>query len=230
MTGHKRHPAGQAQPRWTNETEAKMKSIISIMLLAIFLVGPLASFSLADDASGIVGKWAAVARTKGGLGARFNFQGNGIVTSSFGALVDFDYRIEGKVIKMNLRGDKDRVDSIPFGIVGDKLILNPADPDKRQEMTRSAVTIAKAHPIVGIWSYKHYTGGMATMQYTTKGLAQLSVPFDTLSGAYKVQGQELQIDFDGKPSSKRKIYLEGNSLIFLPNGPKKQEKYLRVEP
>lgn len=207
-----------------------MESAVSIMLLAIFLAGPLTSFSLADETSGIVGKWAAVARTKGGLGARYIFQENGTVTSSFGALVDFDYRIEDKIIKMNLKSDKDQVDSTPFEIVKDKLILNPTNPDKRQEMSRSAVTTAKAHPIVSIWSYKHYTGGMATMQYTTKGLAQLSVPFDTLSGAYKVQGQELQIDFDGKPSLKRKIHLEGNSLIFLPDGQKKQEGYLRVEP
>jgi hypothetical protein len=216
--------------RWTNGKKAIMKSAVSIMLLAIFLAWPLCKLSLADETSGIVGKWAAVARTKGGLGARYYFQENGVVLSSFGALVDFDYQIEDKVIKMSLKGEKEQVDSTPFEIVEDKLILNPADPDKRQEMTRSAVTTANAHTIVGIWSYKHYTGGMATMQYTTKGLAQLSVPFDALSGAYKVQGQDLQINFNGKPSLRRKIHLEGNRLIFLPDGQKKQEEYLRVEP
>jgi hypothetical protein len=72
--------------------------------------------------------------------------------SSFGALVDFDYQVDGQTIKTNLNGDKEQTDSTPFEIRGDKLILNPSDPEKRQEMTRTAVTVANAHPIVGIWS------------------------------------------------------------------------------
>jgi hypothetical protein len=150
--------------------------------------------------------------------------------SSFGALVDFDYRIEGKILKMNLRGDKEKVDSTPFEIAGEKLILNPADPDKRQEMTRSAITAANANPIVGIWSFKHYTGGMATMQYTTQGLVQLSVPFYSENGTYKVQGQVLHIDLGSGPSLNRNFRLEGSHLIFLPDNEKKQEEYSRVEP
>jgi hypothetical protein len=69
---------------------------------------------------------------------------------------------------------------------------------------------------------------MATMQYTTKGLAQLSVPFDFLSGKYKVNGQVLHIEFDGMPALERKFRLEGDRLRILPDDKNKQEEYLRV--
>lgn len=207
-----------------------MKRAITLILLAAFLMTFLIGLCSASDQSEIVGKWASIARTKGGLGARYNFEESGIVMSSFGALVDFDYQIEGQIIKTNLKGEKEQTDSAPFEIVGDKLILNPSDTKNRQEMTRSATTATNAHPIVGIWSFKHYTGGMATMQYTTKGLAQLSVPFDSAKGKYIVQGRSLQIDFDGIPSIKREFRLVGNRLLFLPDGKNKQEEYLRVQP
>jgi hypothetical protein len=207
-----------------------MRRAISIILLATFLVVSLSGLSSASDPSEIVGKWASAVRTKGGLGTRYNFEESGVVSSSFGALVDFDYRIEGQSVKTTLKGDKEQTDSTPFEIRGDKLILNPSDPDKRQEMTRTAVTAANAHPIVGIWSFKHYTGGMATMQYTTTGLAQLSVPFDSLRGRFKRQGEVLQIDFDGMPSFKRKFRLEDDHLLFLADDQNKQEEYLRVHP
>jgi len=207
-----------------------MKRAITLILLVAFLMASLSGLASASDRSKIVGKWASTVRTKGGLGARYNFEESGIVMSSFGALVDFDYQIEGQMIKTNLKGDKDQTDSTPFEIRGDKLILNPSDADKRQEMTRTAVTAANAHPIVGIWSYKHYTGGMATMQYTTKGLAQLSVPFDSLSGKYKVKDQVLHIEFDGMQALERKFQLKGDRLLILPDGKRKQEEYLRVHP
>jgi hypothetical protein len=207
-----------------------MKRAITPILIAAFLMTSLSGLCSASDQIEIIGKWASIARTKGGLGARYNFEESGIVMSSFGALVDFNYQIEGQMIKTNLKGDKEQTDSATFEIAGDKLILNPSDPTKRQEMTRSSITVANVHPIVGIWSFKHYTGGMATMQYTTKGLAQLSVPFDSAKGKYKVQGRSLQIDFDGMPSITREFRLEGNHLLFLPDGKNKQEEYLRVEP
>ncbi|NVN92646.1 MAG: hypothetical protein HXX11_18905 [Desulfuromonadales bacterium] len=207
-----------------------MKRLIMPILLAAFLMTSLGGLCSASDQSELVGKWASVARTKGGLGTRYYFEESGIVMSSFGALVDFDYKIEGQMMKTNLKGEKEQTDSAPFEIVGDKLILNPSDQTTRQEMTRSTITATNAHPVVGVWSFKHYAGGMATMQYTTNGLAQLSVPFDTVKGKFAVQGQSLQIDFDGMPSVTREFRLEGNRLLFLPDGKNMEEKYIRVQP
>jgi hypothetical protein len=207
-----------------------MKRVVKPALLGITLIVFLCGLSGASD-NQVVGKWASDTRSKGGLGTRYNFTNDGVVMISFGALVDFDYRIEGQILKTNLKGDTvEKPDSIPFEIVGDKLIINPSDTNSRQEMTRTSIPDVKAPPIVGVWSFKHYTGVMATMRYATSGLAQLSVPFACLKGRYELQGQELIIEFEGNPSVKRKIRLEGNRLIFLADGEKKQEEYTRVLP
>jgi len=207
-----------------------MKRVVKPILLGITLIVFLCRLSGASE-NQIVGKWASDTRSKGGLGTRYNFTNDGVVMSSFGALVDFDYRIEGQILKTNLNSDTvENRDAMPFEIVGDKLIINPSDPNSRQEMTRISIPDVNSPPIVGVWSFKHYGGGMATIQYTTSGLAQLSVPFVSLKGRYKIQGQELDIEFEGNLSVKRKIRLEGNRLIFLADGEKKQEKYTRVLP
>jgi hypothetical protein len=177
----------------------------------------------------IVGKWAADSRTKGGLGALLIFGDDGVVTSTFGALVDFKYVVEGQTIKMTFPDTAEQTTE-PYSIVGDKLIAYPADPEKRQERTRVGTAKAGAPPIVGVWTFKHYTGKMATMQYTSNGLAQLSVPTKTLKGHYKLLAQELTMEFDGQPTSNRKIQLSGDHLSLLADGSKPEQKFTRVSP
>jgi hypothetical protein len=162
--------------------------------------------------SQIAGKWAADGRTKGGLGAMLIFADDGSVTSTFGALVDFTYKVDGQTITTtSTDSESGKFDQTaePYEIVGEKLIVNPADPERRQEMTRVGAAKLGAASIVGLWSLKHYTGTMATMEYTSGGLAQLSVPFMTLKGRYKLQTEELTMEFEGQPSSKQKILLAG---------------------
>jgi|ERR1035441_3280960 hypothetical protein len=177
----------------------------------------------------IVGKWTADSRTKGGLGAMLIFGDNGVVTSIFGALVDFKYLVEGQTIKMTLADSAEQTIE-PYSIVGDKLIAYPADPDKREERTRVGTAKPSVPPIVGVWSFKHYTGEMATMQYTSSSLAQLSVPMKTLKGQYKLLAQVLTMLFDGQPISNRTVQLSGDHLSFLADGADPEQKFTRVSP
>jgi hypothetical protein len=177
----------------------------------------------------IAGKWAAESRTKGGLGAMLIFAGDGTVTSTFGAIVDFKYQVEGQTIKMTFPDSSNQVTE-PYEIVGDKLIANPADPQKREERTRIGVSKPGAPPSDGLWTFKHYTGGMATMQYRTGGLGQLCVPMKTFQGRYKLQAQELTMDFEGQPTSNRKIQLSGDHLLLQATSTEPKQKFTRVSP
>ena len=190
---------------------------------------PIIIFPAEANQNQIVGKWAADSRTKGGLGAMLIFGDDGVVTSTFGALVDFTYLVEGQTIKMTLADSAEQTIE-PYSIVGDKLIAYPADPDKREERTRVGTAKPGAPPIVGVWSFKHYTGEMATMQYTSSGFAQLSVPMKTLKGHYKLLAQELTMEFDGQPISNRTIQLSGGHLSLLADGSKPEQKFTRVSP
>ena len=177
----------------------------------------------------IVGKWAADSRTKGGLGAMLIFADDGAVISTFGALVDFKYQVEGQTIKMTFADSAEQTTE-PYAIVGNKLIAYPADSQKREERTRVGPAKPGVPQIVGLWTFKHYTGVMATMQYTSGGSGQLSVPMKTLKGRYKIQIQELTMEFDGQPTSNRKIQLSRDHLTLLANGTKPEQKFTRVSP
>jgi hypothetical protein len=192
----------------------------------------LTSLALAAQ-NDIVGKWAANGRTRGGLGGMWLFEPNGNASLSFGALVDFRYSVKDHILKTVVNDPYAKSieeDAAPYEIIGDTLITNPTDTTRRQEMKRIGSQRQGVNPIVGIWTYKHYTGSMATMEFTSTGLAQLSVPFETQKGRYTFKEQELIIDTEGKPTYRRKIQIENDTLIFLSEGSKKEERYTRVRP
>jgi hypothetical protein len=177
----------------------------------------------------IVGKWAADNRTKGGLGAMLIFARDGNVASTFGAIVDFKYQVEGDTIKM-IFADSDEQVTERYEIIADKLIANPADPKKREERTRVEVAQAGTAPIVGLWQFKHYTGGIATMHYRSNGLGQLSVPMKTSKGHYKVEGHELTMEFEGEPTSKMTFEVSGEHLSLHPAAASPAQAFTRVTP
>jgi hypothetical protein len=204
-----------------------MRKIVPVFLL-FFLINISATAQ-----NNIVGKWAANVRTRGGLGGMWIFEPNGKASKSFGALVDFRYSANGRILKSVFKDtytDKVDEDSSPYEIHGDTLITNPTDTTRRQEMKRVGTPRAGADPLVGIWSYKHYTGGMATMEFTSTGLAQLSVPFEVEKYLYTLSGQEIIITSENTPSYKRKLRLENDSLIFPADGDEKEKRYTRVAP
>ncbi len=205
-----------------------MRRIITAGVTFLLLISAAAA-----DQNNIFGKWAANGRTRGGLGGMWIFEPNGTASSYFGALVDFRYSVDGRILKTTFKDSytgKIEEDSTTYEIDGDTLITNPTDATRRQEMKRVGLPQSGTNSIIGIWTYKHYTGGMATMEYTSTGLAQLSVPFEIEKGHYTFKQQEIIIDVEGNPSYRRKIRLKNDSLIFLPEGDKKEERYTRVIP
>jgi hypothetical protein len=195
------------------------------MLWSVLL--PLSIVMAGTNESQIVGKWAADSRTKGGLGAMLIFSEDGTVTSTFGAIVDFKYEVEGNTIKMTFKDSPDQ-DTESYEIVDDRLITNPSDPKKREEKTRIGVAKRGEPPIAGLWAFKHYTGVMATMQYGSDGMGQLCVPMKTSKGRYKLHTEELTMEFEGQPPSSRKIQLFGDHLLLTATGTEPERKFTRV--
>jgi hypothetical protein len=213
---------------------AKGKFMKIKLFLAIFLA--VLTGRAAADEDHITGKWAADSRKSTGLGGYLLIFGDdGSVTNIFGALVDFKYQVEGHTLKMTFTdgaSGKSEQKLEPFEIAGDKLIRNPADPTNRVEMTRVGTARPGVSAIVGLWTYKYSKKSdiLATMQYTTNGLAQLSVPILPLKGIYKLQTNELTVQFDGKPPSKTKILLSGDHLTLLADDNEGEERFTRVSP
>ena len=186
------------------------------------------SAAVADD--DVVGMWSSSSRTKGGLGPQWIFADDGHVTQTFGALVDFRYEINGTKIKMTLlgpdRSETKEVSTQEVSIDGDTLTENPRTPDRKQIMKRTGKPYKGSHPIIGEWTYKHYTGGPALMRYSRAGVVQLSVPFQTLRGTYRANQGTLIITQTDQKSSSYKFKREGDSLV-LTDSEGKESKFIR---
>lgn len=192
----------------------------------------LLSSSPAIARDDVVGMWSSSSRTKGGLGPQWAFTKNGNVTSTFGALVDFKYEVDGSQIKMVLLAPDGSVTketvTQEFSINGDTLTENPQTPDRKQIMKRVGKPYKDAHPIIGEWTYKHYTGGPALMRYSRTGIVQLSVPFQTLTGRYRTNQGTLTITPNGQKPVSYKFKREKDSLV-LADEEGKESKFLRFE-
>lgn len=200
-------------------------------LLFLSCLALLSTFpAVADD--DVVGIWSSSSRTKGGLGQQWIFSKDGNVTHTFGALVDFKYELNGSQIKMTLlapdRSLTKEISTQEFSIDGDTLTEHPRTPDRKQTMRRTGKTYKGVHPIVGEWTYKHYTGGPALMRYSHAGVVQLNVPFQTLTGTYRTNHGTLFITPRDQQPTTYKFKREKDSLA-LTDGEGRESKFFRFE-
>ncbi len=160
----------------------------------------------APAADSLAGMWSATTRTRGGLAAQWVFAPNGVATRTFGALVDYRYGIQGARLSLTELDENhaptSKVTTQDFTLLGDTLTMNPTKPEGRQLMKRVGQPFPGTHPIVGEWSFKHYSGGMAYMRFGRTGLVQLAVPFESAAGTWASEGAKLTTQLkDRKPVS-----------------------------
>lgn len=143
---------------------------------------------------------------------------DGTVTYTFGALVDFKYEVKGNKITTTLLHSGQTVPGEvsvqEFNIEGDTLIIDPNDPEKKQVMKRVGKQYPTAHPIVGEWTYKHYTGGPAYMRYARSGIVELSVPFQSLLGKYRLNKNIIEFELQGQNPVMNKILYSKSSIVL----------------
>jgi hypothetical protein len=106
--------------------------------------------------------------------------------------------------------------------------MNPARPEGRQLMKRVGQPFPGAHPIVGEWSFKHYSGGIAYMRFGRTGIVQLSVPFETATGTWLTEGAKLTTQLKDRKPVTGPWRLEKGLLLFREDG-EKEVKFRRFE-
>ena len=182
-----------------------------LALAAILLCGIRAGAE--EDLTGI---WSAEVRTKGGLGRQMIFTPTE-VNSTFGALVDLKYEIDGTLFKMiHLTPGyppPEKLIGQPFTIDGDTLTIAQGAAGPPLVMTRVGTPHPGANPIVGDWTYQHPAGAPAIQRFSRNGAMQLLVVMQTVKGPYSVANDTLNIRFEGQPPGSLTIKREGNVLI-----------------
>jgi hypothetical protein len=204
--------------------------MIRIRAFAALLLAT-ASF-IATAAEPLAGMWSATARTRGGLASQWVFAPNGVATRTSGALVDYRYGIQGARLSLTELDENhaptSKVTTQDFTLLGDTLTMNPARPEGRQLMKRVGQPFPGAHPIVGEWSFKHYSGGIAYMRFGRTGIVQLSVPFETATGTWLTEGAKLTTQLKDRKPVTGPWRLEKGLLLFREDG-EKEVKFRRFE-
>ena len=189
-----------------------MRRLITLLLLPLVAA---VSPTLVSADQGLRGVWASVVRSDGGFGSQWLINPPSTITYRFGALIDFEYEIDGNRIRTILYDDSnDGLTVQRFTIEGNLLTLYDDEAGSDQYMTRVGVPEPERHPIIGVWSFFHYSGAVAVMRYGTGGNAQLSVPLESLTGSYSLSGNQIEIALSGREIYRGNIELDGDILTF----------------
>lgn len=194
------------------------------MKFTCFIVVAVACLSVAAPLSHAqkspIGEWVSVSTSQGGLGGTRTYDTNGVVSVSFGTMLDFKYKLD----------DAQRVlDCFPqlqnVTIAGQNLTLTDQKTGKKQELTRVKGSDGKG--IVGKWMGDHYTGAKQVMHFTSNMNCYFSVPMMSLVGNFTLNGDTLTVEFPGKGRTEWKWDVADDILTMTKADGTKVEKYKR---
>ena len=146
--------------------------VLNALLISLLVFSSAFAQESASAKNKLIGVWESPDTTKGGLGAIYEFREDGGLMAGMGALVNLTYDPQDPNLKELLPenqplGNEERPQKIMDGPVG-------------------------SAPYVGVWKFRHYTGGFAYQQITADGQILLRVPFPIPWGRYEVKGKKLQ--------------------------------------
>jgi hypothetical protein len=192
--------------------------------LQLLAVNVLAQ-ALPPSSNPLLGAWEAISRSSGGLGATISFGAENSMSFTMGAMVDMKYRRSGDSLFVTSSDGALPPASIAF--VNDTLVVTRGSREQRE--TRLGVSEG-ADPLVGRWTYKHYTGVPAYEEYTADGTYHLRVPIRTLTGTYTTAGNDAMLHLmgDGGGDREVKFAIVADTLALTWNG--QTTRYLRAAP
>ncbi len=175
----------------------------------------------------LIGRWTADARTKGGLAASLEFLPDGTMMSMFGALVDFTYETQDALLRTRFQ-EEDAVEQT-LRIDGDVAQLGAGAAGAPETiMARVGVVVEPLRPLVGRWSFRHYTGQEATWEYTRTGRAVLSVPFERTAAHFTANSGVLSIVWPNQTTERVAYETDGAHLALAYE--KGTKRFTKIEP
>ena len=186
----------------------------------------LAQAPVASQPSPLLGTWEAITRSAGGLGATIAFGADNTLHYTLGAMVDMKYRRARD--SLYIVDPEGPVNPFQVAFVGDTMVMT--NDGKAQRETRVSPALPVADPVVGKWTYQHYTGVPAFEEYTAAGDFRLRVPIRTLEGNWTSVGDSAMLHLPGPGGGDRAVHFAvvADTLILSFDG--KSTRYLRIDP
>ena len=196
-------------------------TLVTCLLIA---VEASAQSPAASQPSPLLGTWEAITRSAGGLGATIAFGSDNTLRYTLGAMVDMKYRRSRD--SLYIVDPEGPVSPFRIAFVGDTMVMT--NEGKAQRETRVTPAVTGADPVIGTWTYAHYTGVPAFEEYTAAGDFRLRVPIRTLQGTWASVGDSAMLHLPGPGGGDRGVHfaIVADTLILSFDG--KSTRYLKV--
>ena len=195
-------------------------NLLVVLLICLFSLGPVSALETGpagkphgkSSGNKLIGVWESADTTKGGLGAIYEFREDGGLVAGIGALVNLTYDPQDPNLQQLLPDSK-----------------VPGDESQPQKIMDGP---AGSAPYVGVWKFRHYTGGIAYQWITDDGRILLRVPFPIPWSRYEVKGNKLLVFQKGCPRQEFLFKVTEKTLELTKPGKKKKEaiSLIRVTP
>ena len=198
---------------------------VIFMASPLWFAGNAAAQGVVAVPGALLGSWEAISRSEGGLGSTIAFAADNTLTFTMGAMVDMSYRRSGdSLFVTSPNGD---LAPAKIAIVHDTLVVTRNGREQRESRVGTAVG---DNPLVGNWTYLHYTGVPAYEEYTATGAYHLRVPIRTLQGNYTAFGDAAMLHLMGDGGGDRnvKFSVVGDTLQLSWDG--QTSRYVRAKP
>src|ERR1700716_1716180 len=164
----------------------------------------------------LLGTWEAVTRSAGGLGSTISFAPDNSMSFTLGAMVDMKYKRARD--SLYIIDPANGINAFRIAILRDTLVM--VNEGKEQRETRVSAPLKGADPVIGRWTYPHYTGVPAFEEYTPGGDFRLRVPIRTLQGTYVTMGDSAMLHLPGPGGGDRAVRFAvvGDTLQLTWNG------------
>jgi hypothetical protein len=174
----------------------------------------------------LIGTWEAVTRSAGGLGSTISFAPDNSMSFTLGAMVDMKYKRARD--SLYIIDPANGINAFRVTILRDTLVM--VNEGKEQRETRVGAPLKGADPVIGRWTYLHYTGVPAFEEYTPGGDFRLRVPIRTLQGTYATMGDSAMMHLPGPGGGDRAVRFAvvGDTLELSWNG--QTSRYVKATP
>lgn len=180
----------------------------------------------ATRATPLLGTWEAVARLTGDLGSTISFAADNTMSYTLGAMVDMKYKRARD--SLYIIDPQNGVNAFRISIIRDTLVMVNGGQEQRE--TRIGAPVTGADPVIGQWTYTHYTGVPAFEEYTPNGDFRLRVPIRTLEGTYATLGDSAMLHLPGQGGGDRSVrwVVAADTLQLIWNG--QTSRYVKATP
>ncbi|MCA8975786.1 MAG: hypothetical protein KDC98_13775 [Planctomycetes bacterium] len=140
----------------------------------------------------LVGRWEPVEKSLGGVCAVLELLKDGTFVSGMAVQVDMNYSLEGGKLSVMFHGSE-VMDGVDVEFFGERMMI-AGEPVRM----RIGGPVAGSAPMVGVWTYEHYTGVPAYERYGSDGELELRIALSgETRGRWMLAGDILTLDTGG---------------------------------